>query len=197
MPYTQEQLQQLGQLNDLIASDPEAKEVLQRQLVRLGKARNLRFDFPDLAARDAAREQTEALLKEQAEKLAALEKKQQERDMLESTESKRNSLRALGASASEIEAVEKLMVEKGVYFENYEEALAWYRHKSRPLTPSGRESSSFARRYPGEKDPKEVVLSDPEMLKPRSRKFKEYMDAEYAKAFNEATAQTGGKLAFW
>lgn len=196
MPYTQEQLQQLGNLNDLISSDPQAKDVLQRELLRLSKARNLGLSFPEIAARDAARAETEALLKESQEKISAMEKKILEREARDSVESKRDSIRALGASEAEIEAVEKLMVDKSMYFENYVEALEYFRYKNRPLTPSGRESA-FARRYPGETDPKEVVLKDPEMMKPRSKKFKEYLDAEYAKAFKDATAQTGGKLAFW
>lgn len=196
MPYTQEQLQQIGNIKDLIDSDPEAREAMQRHLLRIGKARNIAFAFPDVQAKDAARAEAEELLKVEREKLSALEKKVLEREARDSVEAKRDSIRALGASEAEIEAVEKLMVDHSMYFENYVEALEYMRYKNRPLTPSGRESS-FNRRYPGETDPKEVVLRDPEMLKPRSKKFKEYLDAEYAKAFKDATAQTGGKLAFW
>lgn len=196
MNYTHDQLQQIANLKDLIDSDPEAREGMQRHLLRIGKQRNIAFAFPDVQAKDAANAAAEELLKPQAAKIAELEKKLLEREARDSVESKRDSIRALGASEQEIEAVEKLMVDKSMYFENYVEALEYFRYKNRPLTPSGRESA-FTRRYPGETDPKEVILKDPEMMKPRSKKFKEYLDAEYAKAYKDATAQTGGKLAFW
>jgi hypothetical protein len=196
MPYSQEQLQQLGQINDLINSDPEAREALQRHLVRVGKTRNLNFNFPDLQAKDAAKSAASEVIKPYEEKISELEKKMLERDALDALAAKRDSIKALGASPAEIEAVERLMVDKGMYFENYAEALEYYRYKNKPLTPSGRENS-FTRRFPGIEDPKEHVLKDPEMMKPKSKKLKEYLDAEYDKAFKEATAQTGGKLAFW
>lgn len=193
MAYTQEYLEQLARIEDLLRSDPEAMETVKRQIQKVAKARGVAYSDPQLEAKDAASKAAAAELETHKKVIDDLQKKLIEREARETLEQKRESIRRLGATESEIEAVEKMMTESGHYFDSYPEALEYYRYKHKPLTPSGGETG-FSQRFPGVEDPREVILRDPEMMKPRSRKLKDYLDKEYQKAFAEATALTGGKL---
>ena len=54
MAYTQEYLEQLARIEDLLRSDPEAMETVKRQIQKVAKARGVAYSEPQLEAKDAA-----------------------------------------------------------------------------------------------------------------------------------------------
>lgn len=128
--YTPEQLEELALLTKTLAETPETR----KEFLRLTKKVKPNMAIPELEVEET----TARFAQTYEEKIAAMEAKLAEKDARENLEKRRNALKETGKanSQSDIEEIEKVMLEKGIT--NHEAAAdywKWMKQSAEP-TPS-------------------------------------------------------------
>lgn len=124
--YSPEQLQEFGKLYAALTSDPHTREFT----LRATKKVSPNVPIPEIDLQD----RMNASLKPLADKNAALEARLVERDVRDRIESKRGSLRKQGLSDDQIEAIEKVMVEKKI--PDHDTAAEFYKLQQQTAAPT-------------------------------------------------------------
>lgn len=101
-----EQTRELARLARALANNPETRMTFLRMTKKIDPA----TPIPELDVLD----RVQGAVKPHLEKLEALEKKLLEKEVMEKVSAKRNALRESGHTQADIDAIEKIMVEKQI-----------------------------------------------------------------------------------
>ena len=126
--YTAEQLEELALLSKTLAENKETR----KDFLRLTKRVRPDLPIPELEVEDTAHK----LASTYEQKLQAMEAKLAEKDAREELSKRRDALKASGKSRSseDIEAIEKVMLEKGIT--NHDAAADYWKWMQETATPT-------------------------------------------------------------
>lgn len=124
--YSVDQIQELATLADSLAKNPKTRE----SFLRLTKAADPNTPIPEIDLKDQMR----AYAKPFAEQIQSLERRFLEKDVKESIMSKRTALYEKGFKKDEVDAIEKLMVDKQI--PSHDTASDFFRMQQRTATPT-------------------------------------------------------------
>ena len=132
-----EEIQALAELANMLASDPKTRG----SFLQLTKAANPNANIPEVDIPAALRKQFE----EPMQRLDALTKAQEKRELQDQIEAKRREIIAKGVDPKDVEKVEKLMVEKGIA--NHDTAIEHMRLSEKAAIPTPAPSGQGLRRF--------------------------------------------------
>ena len=138
-----EEIQALAELANGLASDPKTRQ----GFLHLTKVANPATNIPEIDIPAALQRQ----FAEPLAKLDALQKAHEAREMKDRIEASRRDIIAKGVSASDVPAIEKLMVEKGIA--NHETAVEFFQQQQRAAAPTPASTYSGIRRLEQPKMP--------------------------------------------
>jgi len=132
-----EEIQALAELANGLASDPKTRS----GFLHLTKIANPTTSIPEIDIPAGLQKQFQPYL----EKLDALTKAQEQRELRDRIESSRKDIIAKGVAPGDVQAIEKLMVEKGIA--NHDTAVEHYRMQQRAAEPTPASTAFGARKF--------------------------------------------------
>jgi hypothetical protein len=138
-----EDIQALAELANTLSTNPKTRH----GFLSLTKVANPESSIPEIDIPAALRQQLTPYI----EKIDALTKAKEERDMRDRIEERRREIIAKGVSLSELPAIEKLMVDKGIA--SHDTAVEHYRMAQRAAEPTPAMANIGPRRFDAPKLP--------------------------------------------
>jgi hypothetical protein len=124
--FSPEELANMGKLYATLVNDPQTREVT----LRATKKVSPKTAIPEIDVLDRVGQ----AVKPHIDRVTNLEQKLLQKDVEAKIEAKRSDLREMGHSKSEIDAIEKLMVEKQI--PDHKTAAEFYSMQSKQTTPT-------------------------------------------------------------